>query len=86
MNSRRRMGFSEKAFCNAQSLSLCGRAVIEKWRTIGVAENKPQVFAAAAAAMNAAARKRGGFKARSGKSADADLRLLVGNFTFRLVR
>jgi len=43
-------------------------------------------FAAAAAAVNAAARQRGGFKATSGKSADADLRLLVGNFTFRLVR
>jgi hypothetical protein len=80
------MGFSEQALCNAQSLSPCDRAVSEKWRTIGVKEIKPQVFAAAAAAMNAAARKRGGFKAISGKSADADLRLLVGNFTFRPVR
>jgi len=49
-------------------------------------ENQAPAFAAAAAVMNAAARKRGGFKATSGKSADANLRLLLGNFTFRLVR
>jgi len=43
-------------------------------------------FFAAAAAMNPMARSAADSKGHPGNSADAGVRLLLGNFTFRLVR